>query len=274
MSSERPNRELCSEVEQKLSAFIDSELTELERLGMERHLETCPGCRQELEVLAEASGFLREKGRIVPEAPPWESIRETVNAPAQLGSTWRRWLTVDRAIAASIGLVVVTGLLFAVARGEWSRGPESAAGSLEEPRVQLAGLPGLAGFLADHRAQEVDAADLHERLDFAPQVPEQLPGGFRLERAYVVRDRGYAGSCLIYRRGDELVSLVQHSPSHPLSWTSARLQGCIIAGRICRRGRGREVEVLQIEPEGRNLTVVVRAGGIDPAEFVRALSGS
>jgi len=139
--------------------------------------------------------------------------------------------------------------------------------------LALAGLPGLEGFLADHGAEEVKTSDLERRVSFSPQVPEELPGGFRLQRAYVVQDICGAGSCLIYRRGNTLVTLVQHSPSHPVSWRSGAFEDCTVAGLACRRARSPEVEVLQIEPEGRNLTLVARAGVIDPAEFVRALSG-
>ena len=187
-------------------------------------------------------------------------------------SIWKRWLGFDRAIAASIGLLALAGLLFAVVRGDWPPGTERTAGRVDERRVQLAGLPGLKGFLADHRAQEVDAADLDERLDFSPHVAEELPGGFRLHTAYLVHDRCSAGSCLIYRRGDELVTVVQHAPSHPMSWRSGDLVDCTVAGLACRKARGPGIEILQIEPEGRNLTLVARAGAIDSELFVRALS--
>ena len=272
MSHNNSHKALCRQVERKLSPFIDGELEELERLGLERHLESCAACRQELELLTEASGLLREEGRSVPAPPPWEAVRRTLAASGKPRSIWKRWLGFDRAIAASIGLLALAGLLFAVVRGEWPPGTERTAGRVDERRVQLAGLPGLKGFLADHRAQEVDAADLDERLDFSPHVAEELPGGFRLHTAYVVHDRCSAGSCLIYRRGDELVTLLQHPPSHPVSWRSGNLVDCTVAGLACRKARGPGIEILQIDPEGRNLTLVARVGAIDSALFVRALS--
>ena len=53
-----------------------------------------------------------------------------------------------------------------------------------------------------------------------------------------------------------------------------KLEGCIIAGRSCRRGSDRRIELVQIEPEGQNLTIVARTGAIDAAEFVRALTAN
>ncbi len=269
MSTDNSHESLCFEVERKLSAFFDGEQPALERLGVERHLESCAACRRELELLTAASGFLREEGRRVPEPPAWESVRDAL-AVQPPKSAWKGF---NRGLAASIALVALAGLLFAVARLAGPLPTEPTTAGFKEGPVQLAGLPGLEGFLADHRAEEVKTSDLGGRVSFAPQMPDELPGGFRLQRAYVVRDRCCAGSCLIYRRGDELVTLVQHPPSHPVSWRSGALENCTVAGLACRRARGREVELLQIEPEGRNLTLVTRAGAVDPAVFVRALSG-
>lgn len=271
MNSGSTHQPLCSEVEQKLSAFIDGELPELERLGTERHLESCADCRRELELLAGAARAIREEGRRVPAPPAWESVKATVAAAKQPRSAFGRWMGNNGTIAASIGLLAVAGLLFALVRGEWAPGAGSAEHTVESPQLQFAGLPGLEGFLADHRAREVDSTELDGSLNFAAQVPGELPGGFRLEKAFLVSDRCCAGSCLIYRKGEELVTLVQHPPSHPVSWRSGDLENCTIAGRFCRRSRSGEVEVLQIEPEGRNLTIVARAGAIDPAVVVRAL---
>ena len=271
MSPERPRETLCSEVELKLSAFIDGELPELERLGIERHLGDCSGCRRELDLLGQASTFLRREGGKVSEPPAWASVRSRLET-LRPRSAWRDRVGLEWAVAVSIGLIALAGLLVALALGEWPRGGDGLDGLVEAPRLQLAGLPGLETFLAEHRAQEIDSTELAQRLNFTPDLPEELPGGFRLARTYLVRDSCCAGSCLIYRRGDELVSLVQHPPSHPVSWSSGTLESCTIAGRLCRRGRGREIEILQIEPEGRNLTIVTRTGTLDPVALVRALA--
>jgi hypothetical protein len=270
MSTDNSHESLCLEVERRLSAFVDGELTVLERLGAERHLETCAACRRELELLTAVSSLLRGEGRSVPEPPAWESVRETLATSRPPRSIWRGFI---RAMAASIALVALAGLSFAIARLAWPSRTEPTIEGFQALPVQLAGLPGLERFLADHRAEEVKTTDLGGRVSFAPQMPEELPGGFRLQTAYVVRDRCCTGSCLIYRRGDELVTLVQHPPSHPVSWRSGALENCTVAGLACRRARGREVDLLQIEPEGRNLTLVTRAGAVDLAVFVRALSG-
>jgi hypothetical protein len=44
----------------KLSAYLDGELKQQERLEVENHLQTCQGCREELEELKRVSSLLRE----------------------------------------------------------------------------------------------------------------------------------------------------------------------------------------------------------------------
>ncbi|MCZ6507288.1 MAG: zf-HC2 domain-containing protein [Acidobacteria bacterium] len=271
MSPYTSHEALCSQVEMKLSALLDGELTELERLSTQRHLESCASCRQQFARLGEISDVLRQGGPDVPAPPTWPSVREALEESHRPTRADRRGFRFAGPTAASVGILALAGFLFAVALAVRTDRTKTA-GPLAAAEVQLAGLPGLERFLTDHRAEEVTAVDLIERVGFSPDVPAELPGGFRLQRAYVVQDLCCAGSCLIYRRDDELVTLVQHPPSHPVSWGNGDLEDCTVAGFACRRTRGRDVEILQIEPQGRNLTLVSRVGVIDPAVFVSALS--
>ncbi len=200
MRSHISHEAFCGEVERRLSAFLDGELGDLDRLGIERHLEFCGNCRRELEFLTEASGFLRLEGRSVPAAPVWASMRGALEAAEEPQPIWKRWLTIDAAIAASIALLALAGLLFAVVRSERPQQADRVADTLQGAGVQFAGLPGLDRFLIDHRAEQVLASDLGARVTFSAQVPEELPGGFQLRQTYVVRDRCCTGTCMVYRR--------------------------------------------------------------------------
>jgi hypothetical protein len=273
LSDQKPIDALCAQVQGKLSAFADGELAELDRLGVERHLEDCAACRLELEELRRLSAFLERQGRQVPEPPAWEAVAATVADRSPPAGALRAWRRADFAIAASLATLALLGLLVA----RLSRGPEprlsgTATAKLEEVQMLTAGLPGLDTFLAARGAKEVAPREISQRVGFEPQIPDRLPGGFELAKTYVVFDRCCAGSCLIYRRGQDVIGLVQQPSSHPIAWNIENLEGCTIAGRFCRRGSDRQVEIVQIEPEGRNLTVVAKAGVIDTAALVRALT--
>lgn len=47
-------------IQTKLSAYLDGELKQPERLEVENHLQTCQSCREELEELKHVSSLLRE----------------------------------------------------------------------------------------------------------------------------------------------------------------------------------------------------------------------
>ena len=265
----------CSEILKRLSAYLDGELSALEALGMRHHLKECGTCRGELEELADLSSYLRSEGRQVPPSPAWEAVERRLAARVarQQAAWWSRQSTPRLvAMAAALAAVVGIGVVFQARqsqRPDFLEGARARRGAPVE--IQAAGLPGLGSFLEAHRATEIPPAALESELHFRPRVPPELPGGFRLEKAYLIQDRCCAGSCLIYRRGDELVSLVQLPAAHPLSWNAGDLEDCTVEGLDCRRSSGREIEVLQIEPRGRNLTLVARPGSIDATQFVRQL---
>jgi len=273
LSDQKPRDALCAQAQGQLSAFADGELAELERLGVERHLEDCAACRQELEELRRLSAFLERHGRQVPEPPAWEAVAATVADRSPPAAALRAWRRADFAIAASLATLALLGLLVA----RLSSGPEprlsgTDTSELAEVEMLTAGLPGLDTFLAARGAKEVTPQEIPRRLGFEPQIPERLPGGFELAKTYVVFDRCCAGSCLIYRRGQDVVGLVQQPSSHPIAWNIENLEGCTIAGRFCRRGSDQEIEIVQIEPEGQNLTIIARVGVVDTAALVRTLS--
>ena len=272
MSNPTSRDALCATVQEMLSAFVDSELSELERLGVERHLEACTACQTELDDLRLLSTTLKRQGQRIPQPPPWEAVATTVGARSHPAGVLRAWRRADFAIAASLGAIAIVGLVAGlVFRGrapELSEGPDTGLGQVE---MLTAGLPGLDAFLTSRRAEEVAPKDLPKRVGFDPQIPKELPGGFKLVKTYVVRDRCCAGSSMIYLRGQDVVNLVQQPASHPIAWDIENLEGFTISGRFCRRGSDRQVELVQIDPEGQNLTIVAKTGVIDTAAFVEAL---
>ena len=272
MSNSRSKSAVCTVVRAKLSAYADEELSETQHLAVAQHLESCPACQQELEDLRLLCGSLKRQGQRIPEPPAWEAVASTVAAHSRPAGVLRAWRRADLAIAASLGAIAIlgllAGLLFRRPVPDLSDGPDF---ELEQVEMLTAGLPGLDAFLVSSRAEAIPPQRLAEKVAFDPQIPQELPGGFQLAMTYVVRDRCCTGSCMIYRRGQEVVSLVQQPASHPLTWDIKDLEDCTIAGRFCRRGTDRQVELIQIDPEGQNLTLVAKTGVIDTTAFVEAL---
>ena len=58
----------CKKIEKDLTAFLDGELAEKQSLAVSGHLETCHGCRRELQLLRESMALTREWNDISPSA--------------------------------------------------------------------------------------------------------------------------------------------------------------------------------------------------------------
>jgi anti-sigma factor RsiW len=69
----------CDSCKDKLSAFIDNELTSEERFLLEEHLKTCPSCAREAETLSQLGVLF---GGIPEETPSPAFVQTTVNKAA------------------------------------------------------------------------------------------------------------------------------------------------------------------------------------------------
>jgi anti-sigma factor RsiW len=58
----------CKKIEKDLTAYLDGELAEKQSLAVSGHLEICPGCRREFQILRESMALAREWNDIRPSA--------------------------------------------------------------------------------------------------------------------------------------------------------------------------------------------------------------
>jgi hypothetical protein len=94
-----------------LGPFVLGELTDDEARELDRHLEECPSCRNDLDELRSADDMLRSA---VPGPPPelkeWVLARVGSERRHASGSRWRTWLP------AAAALLVIAFLSFGVIR--------------------------------------------------------------------------------------------------------------------------------------------------------------
>ncbi|HTC25011.1 MAG TPA: zf-HC2 domain-containing protein [Gemmatimonadales bacterium] len=98
----------------KLSEYLDGELSESERLAMERHLVACPACTTALAALLRVV----ERARTLPDRPPvrdlWTGIANRIaEAPSRSGElrtrSWRWTFSIPQLVAAALAIAVVSG---------------------------------------------------------------------------------------------------------------------------------------------------------------------
>ena len=91
----------CDYVCERLSAWLDGELTEAERAAVAAHLEACSGCRRELAQLSALDAALESLSAPVPPLVA-ERVLARIGRPRRRG--WR-----SLALAASLIMVIVLG---------------------------------------------------------------------------------------------------------------------------------------------------------------------
>jgi len=245
----------CEQIERQLGRYIDGELPASDRVQVEAHLESCANCRAELADLREiVSGIARPRPITVPpslwssierrleQADPAIAPRVTLAPPATRVSSSRRhrfrlapWL-----LAASIMLAVGLGLF-----GVSSLEPTAHASTIDFG-VLLDALPldaqkAFRKFLMRYDAKPttpIGAKQAAPNLNF--ELPDVLPGGFKLRSVYDIRIGNRMGVAASYDRNGEFLALVFHPPMNHERFGSHQQYPCVI-GKQC----GHKVEVGQ-----------------------------
>ncbi len=112
-----------------LGPYALGDLSAEEKRELERHLEACPECRGELDLLRQTHNLLEEvaAGGPPPELKARVLARATGEAPSRPGSRWRLWIPA----AAALLVVAVLGVgLFQAITGSSSAGVPLTATAL------------------------------------------------------------------------------------------------------------------------------------------------
>jgi hypothetical protein len=126
--------------EMLLGPFVLGELTDDEARELERHLEECPACQNDLEELRSADGMLRAAAPgPPPELKDWVLARVGSERRPASGGRWRVWLPVAAALLVvallSSGVLrVATGPSDALALTATSAAPQ-AGGELRGEQI-------------------------------------------------------------------------------------------------------------------------------------------
>lgn len=104
----------CSRAKRKLIAFIDDELSRQERSDIEEHLNLCPICSKDLNILSKISGAIRRDEEIEPSPYFRSKVRRRIEAqekrPVSLKEIVRS--LIKKPLPKIVALVLFMGLLF------------------------------------------------------------------------------------------------------------------------------------------------------------------
>ena len=260
------------------SALLDGELQPPQRSELEGHLEQCASCHAQFEELRALSAWLQPEKKLS-VSPDWNTLWYKVAAsitpkskPAAL--FWKRFCA-SPAFAMAAGLVIfLSSFLLTKDYLLKDEPPASASSQVIElyAKTSAADSSRFLKQLSRYAAVESSSEGVVKQVAFAPLIRENLPGGFKLDRMYLVGSRCCNGVHFRYLKGSEVVALLQQAPGHPLEWNRAPLKNVTIAGVPCRKAEYKGSEVVQIDPQRRNVTVISKKGALDWNTVVASLA--
>jgi predicted anti-sigma-YlaC factor YlaD len=150
----------CGKVQNLLSCYIDRELSGVDMLAIQRHLDGCSECRREYLTLLQVKRLLSEMPIVAPSASFEDRLVESV-LPA---NRWRfilpRQLVRPLALAAALGAIAV---------GVWYFGVQARTPSERD----IAAAAGIASEIDHATLDAYLSGKLHLRQQ--PYVPAEIP---------------------------------------------------------------------------------------------------
>lgn len=201
----------CDQISDWISPFLDNEAPADARLIVEQHVSTCTRCAAELASFRQLTVMFSPPEKVAVPPELWESIEHELSKAPVRGQIWTAVRRRAIAIAATIVLAIGLGLY----SRPWEQRVEAATVDFG---VLLDELPIDAGtaftkFLAQNRARRIAVADAKRYgrgLSF--ELPDVLPGGFRIDAAYALRFNDQPGVAARYLRDGELLGVIFHPP--------------------------------------------------------------
>jgi len=202
----------------RLSEYLDGDLTLSEQAELERHVDGCDTCRLAIEELREVVQRARDLPDRKPERELWTGIAKRIEETGVVDLAERRprrkiTFSIPQLLAAGVTLMMVT------AGGVWltfSPQPDSAAtamtqvGAATEPAAILAAMPGFDAAVADLQVV------LTERRDVLDSATVRV-----LEENLAVIDRAIAEAREALDRDPANAYLNQHLADN--MWRKVRL---------------------------------------------------
>jgi len=212
----------CDQTQNQLHGYLDGELDAISAANFEKHLETCPDCKQSLAA-EEALHQSIQKANLYERAP--ESLRKKLLGEPQRQSAAVRSFPAPRVFGWR-WLAAAAALLLAALFG-WQQ--------LQKPRG-LTGSQVMAASLVDAHLRslqpghltDVESTDQHTvkpwfdgRIDFAPPVRDFASDGFALLGGRLDVAGGKTVAALVYSRRKHIINVFVEKAQPESYWNGA-----------------------------------------------------
>lgn len=234
---------------EKLSAYLDAELSAHEMTGVEKHLDDCLRCSAEVVELRQVKRFLSPGSPLAPHVPAELAQRVRYRAYSTTSMSTkaarvirsdgqqvqvkpgcvvgRRWYTAPAMAGAFLLLLLLVGTMSGLRPSLFAPSPAEAAAlaSLEDHAMceRLGQIPqSLPGNATQVRAQLASAVGM------SVAAPNTVPSGFRFAGGRAFRAANTEAAHLAWTAGTQMISFYQSADpggDSPTGWRAVRLDG-------------------------------------------------
>lgn len=233
----------CEAAKNDLGRYLDEELSPTARAAVEAHVTSCDACVAELETLRSMAAELASDSSVRVPAKLWDSIERTLDQQGRAVSPRSKFAALRQplAMAASVLFVIGVGLTALLWTDGGATRAEAATVDFGVLLDELPLDPGKAfrKFLVMYQAKSaspVEAKQHAPELNF--EIPDELPGGFRLRSVYALQFHGDPGVAAEYDRGGEFLGTIFHRPVQQEDFGTHKDYACVIG-----QHHGHKVEV-------------------------------
>ncbi len=273
----------CDQVSEKLSAFIDDELSPQEQVQIQQHVSMCVSCRSQTEQFVAIGDLMRRSEATEVALPSWEVVEQgLVRAailPVETKVDQSKWIYAALATAASLAL-----LWFALSslRKERHGEHELAEHAHTNMTVDFQDVLQLAQtnpktaigkLIAKYDGKELDRSATIDYLGYEPALFKALPVGFTRTSTHVLNMPCCKCSATICQRSDGSSLVVfEHKEEQPVWFGEAPSIETQCAGRTCRIIESAGNLAVAWKNNGRQLTLIGARDNTEADQWVATLN--
>lgn len=229
----------CSEVQERLSAFVDRELPESDRDAVAMHLQACAECVESVEFTKALSEQTRLLADPIPPADLWAGIESRLRHPAAPGVVSsvrksRNWGPM-RYLALAASIFVAAGVGFWASHSHvGDHGHETMAANFDLYLAKFSVDPDRAHemLLTTYGGEQLAAGDIEKRLGYQPLAAQFNPAGATAEQIYVLDMPCCRCALTICRRGDGgVLAVLEHDEPQPIWFGDRPRVECLCDGK-------------------------------------------
>jgi Putative zinc-finger len=255
----------CAWVEERLSAYIDKEVGEEERLQIEEHCDNCEKCRVTISEFVALGSLMRQSETCVDTEPVWDKVASILDKSHLVSLTAKPNL---KSLAYAILATAASAALIWIAlrsNPSIEDGPvrshdhSSLAVDFQEviEHAKIEPQEALEKLVAKYKGQELDRDAATKYLGYEPAIFRSVPQGFARLSTHVLNMPCCKCSATICKREDGTSMIVfEHKDEQPVwfgDWPSIEAQ---CSGKTCKIVESAGTLVVSWKNDDRQVTLI------------------